>query len=76
MLNSEFDLEHETAVELFNAAVEVQDMLVDIEHKLFLGDHYNWNAVGQAKFGLQEAYGILEKAIQSTKLVIELPDAS
>ena len=72
----EFDLEHETAVELFNAAVEVQDMLLDIEHKLFLGDHYNWGAVGQAKFGLQEAYGILEKAIQSAKLVIEVPEAS
>ena len=76
MLNSEFDFEHETAVELFNAAVKVQDMLADIDHMLFLGNHYNWEAVGQAKFGLQEAYGILEKAIQSAKLVIEVPEAS
>ena len=68
------DLEHKGVLELFRAAVKVQDMLLDIDHMLFLKDHYNWGAVGQAKFNLQEAYGILEKAIQSAKLVIELPE--
>lgn len=71
MLDFDFNLEHNAAVELLQAAMKVQEMLPDIEHMLFLGQHFNWGAVGQAKFDLQEAYGILEKAIENAKLVIE-----
>ncbi len=74
MLDFDFNLEHNAAVELLHAAIKVQDMLPDIEHMLFLGQHFNWGAVGQAKFDLQEAYGILEKAIENAKLVIDMPD--
>ncbi len=74
MLDFDFNLEHNAAVELLQAAMKVQEMLPDIEYRLFLGDHYNWKAVGQAKFDLQEAWGILEKAIENAKLVIDMPD--
>ena len=74
MLDFDFNLEHNAAVELLQAAMKVQEMLPDIEHRLFLGQHFDWGAVGQAKFDLQEAWGILEKAIQNAKLVIDMPE--